>query len=400
MGWIYLHGEQMERTILHLDMDAFFAAVEQRDRPELKGQPVIVGGLSDRGVVSTASYEARTYGVHSAMPMFTARQLCPQAVFLSGNRRRYSHISRQIMHMLHAFSPVLEKASIDEAYMDLSGCERLLGPIPAVAADLKKRILSEHGLTCSIGVAPNKFLAKIASDLDKPDGLTVIRPEKVAAFMASLPVHKLPGVGAKTVEQLKGLGIRTCAEVCSCSQQFWEARWGTRGRALYHLAQGRDQAPVVAQRRPKSCGAEDTFDQDTAQREVIKIWLLKQSDEVGQALRRIPSKGRTITLKIKFNDFQTLTRNITLRRPTSCTQTIYEAACSLLDQLPLPRSVRLCGVSVSHFHSTPTQLSLLPDPELTSQNLDRAVDTITSKYGSKALVRASVLQLQTPKDPR
>lgn len=386
------------RIILHLDMDAFFASVEQVDQPELQGKPVIVGGISDRGVVSTASYEARRFGVHSAMSMAVARKLCPHAVFLSGRHRRYGQISRQIMHTLHRYSPVVEKASIDEAYMDLTGTERLLGPAPQVALEIKKQILSEHGLTCSIGLAPNKFLAKIASDLDKPDGLRVIPPDTVSEFMASLPVTSLPGVGAKTVARLKELGITLCAHISQYSPEFWEAKWGQRGRALYTLAQGIDHSSLVPRRTAKSCGAEDTFAKDTADRETIKAWLLQQSEEVGRALRRIKCQGRTVTLKIKFNDFQTITRNTTLTRPTSCTQTIYHTACSLLDKLSLSRSVRLCGISVSQFQPRQTQLSLFPEQNpAATRNLDRAVDAITEKYGQQALVRGAILDLKKNK---
>ncbi|MDZ7760207.1 MAG: DNA polymerase IV [Desulfovermiculus sp.] len=383
------------RIILHLDMDAFFASVEQVDHPELQGKPVVVGGLSDRGVVSTASYEARRFGIHSAMPMATARHLCPWAVFLSGNRRRYSQISRDIMHIMHDYSPVVEKASIDEAYMDLTGSERLLGPPREVAREIKGRILSDHGLTASMGLAPNKFLAKIASDLDKPDGLRIIPLETVAEFMAALPVAKLPGVGSKSLERLKELGVTLCGHISRYSLEFWEAKWGKRGRALYHLAQGMDDSPVVPRRRAKSCGAEDTFPQDTADRRVIKTWLLHQSEEVGRALRRINSQGRTVTLKIKFSDFQSVTRNATLNRPTDCTQTIFRTACTLLDGLSLSRSVRLCGVSVSQFERRQAQLSLfLEHNNESDRNLDRAADLITSKYGPQALVRGAVLDLK------
>ena len=382
------------RIILHLDMDAFFASVEQVDCPELQGKPVVVGGLSDRGVVSTASYEARRYGIHSAMPMATARHLCPRAVFLPGNRQRYAQISRDIMNILHDYSPVVEKASIDEAYMDLTGSERLLGPPREVAREIKRRIFSDHGLTASMGLAPNKFLAKIASDLDKPDGLRIIPGETVVDFMAALPVAKLPGVGNKTLQRLKELGITHCGQISRYSLDFWEAKWGKRGLALYYLAQGMDDAPVIPRRRAKSCGAEDTFPRDTADRGVIKTWLLHQSEEVGRALRRIEAQGRTVTLKIKFNDFQAVTRNATLARPTDCTRTIYRTACSLLDRLSLSRSVRLCGVSVSQFERPQAQLSLFPEQnKATEGKLDRAADVITSKYGPQALVRGAVLDL-------
>jgi len=397
---LYKVMDAAPRIILHLDMDAFFASVEQMDDPSLRGKPVVVGGLSDRGVVSTASYEARQFGVHSAMPMATARNLCPHAVFLSGRRRRYSQISAQIMAMLQDYSPVVEKASIDEAYMDLTGCERLLGPARDIAEKIKAGIYRQHGLTCSVGLAPNKFLAKIASDLDKPDGLRIIHVDSVQEFMAALPVAKLPGVGTKTVSRLHELGIRFCAQISQYSLEFWEAKWGKRGKELYFLAQGHDQAPVVPRRQAKSCGAEDTFAQDTADREVIKAWLLEQSQEVGTALRQIKRKGRTVTLKIKFSDFQSITRNRTLTKPTDNTQLIYQTACALLEELHLPRSVRLCGVSVSHFQNRQSQLSLFPEMDsLQDQRLDQAMDAITAKFGDRALVRGDVLTLQQTENP-
>jgi DNA polymerase-4 len=297
----------------------------------------------------------------------------------------------------------VEKASIDEAYMDLTGCERLLGPAEDIARSIKDRIFHQHELTCSIGLAPNKFLAKIGSDLDKPDGLRVIPPASVPEFMASLPVSKLPGVGAKTVARLHELGISTCGQISQFSLEFWEAKWGKRGRALFYLAQGQDDGQVVPRRKAKSCGAEDTFARDTADRETIKTWLLEQSEEVGRSLRKIKSRGRTVTLKIKFNDFQTVTRNRTLAQPTDCTQVIYRTVCGLLDEMRLSKSVRLCGVSVSQFQARQSQLSLFPEQNSPrDRNLDQAVDTITAKFGNRALVRGAVLSLQTrePSEPK
>ena len=377
-----------ERVIAHLDMDAFFASVEQVDHPELRGKPVIVGGTSDRGVVSAASYEARKFGVRSAMPAVTARRLCPEGVFVKGRMSRYVHISRQVMLILKQYAPVVEKASIDEAYMDFSGTQRLLGPTSEVCATIKAEIADRFSLTSSIGIAPNKFLAKIASDWKKPDGLFVITENEAARFLEVLPVSKIPGVGSRTMELLKKYRVKTAGDICRFSSEFWEERLGQRGLDLFARAHGRHDAPVTASRTPKSCGSENTFARDITHVSDLQAWILHQSEEVGFHLRRIGVKGKTVTLKVKFNDFTTITRRTTMARPTQTTKTIYETATHLLSQIRISKGVRLTGVSVSHFSTGPEQLTFFHDADQARQKeLDKAMDRIKLRFGSRSIQR-------------
>jgi len=380
----------MVRRILHVDMDAFYAAVEQADHPELAGKPVIVGG-SNRGVVTAASYEARKFGVRSAMPIFEARRLCPQAVFMPVNMQRYREVSRQIMDIIGQLSPLVEQISIDEATIDITGTENLYGSPAELAATIKQRIRAETALTCSIGIAPNKFLAKIASDLNKPDGLTIIDDKDVQEFLRVLPVAKVPGIGRATLQTMKALGVVVAADVLRFTRDFWVKRLGKFGERLYERAQGIDQTPVVPHSTAKSCSAEDTFPQDTMDLDELRKWLLTQADEVGRELRSEGLAGKTIVLKIKFSDFRTLTRSRTLPEPTNCTQTIYQVANQLLEGLKIASKVRLTGVGVSNLSAGERQLKLFHDPSLERQKkLDQAMDRIVDRYGAKAIRRGRV----------
>ncbi|MCF8105370.1 MAG: DNA polymerase IV [Desulfohalobiaceae bacterium] len=380
------------RLIAHLDMDAFFASVEQLDNPRLRGKPVIVGGISDRGVVSAASYEARVYGIKSALPVVTARRFCPHGVFLRGRMSRYKEISDRIMDLLRDYSPLVEPISIDEAYLDLTGTKRLFGPAREVCLRIKERIQTEEGLTASIGLAPNKFLAKIASDWDKPDGLTLIAPDQVREFLNRLPVGKIPGVGGRTQAVLREIGIETAGEVPGLPLEFWERKLGKKGLDLFHKGLGLDDSPVRTVRKRKSCGAENTFSRDLTSLEQIKIGLLQQSERAGQHLRRLGCKGKTVSLKIKFDDFKVITRSCTLEKPTSTTKVIFQTACRLLLEVNLQKPVRLTGVSVSNFENSPRQLELLPDPELGKQEeLDRVMDLIRDRFGERGLKRGALL---------
>ena len=389
------------RVIMHLDMDAFFASVEQVDQPELQGKPVIVGGSRDRGVVAAASYEARRYGIHSAMPMYTASRLCPQGIFLRGRRGRYSEISRRIMHLLRDYSPLMEPASIDEAYVDLTGTEKLFGPPRRIAEAAKQRIFAEHGLTCSIGLAPNKFVAKIASAWNKPDGITEVPEDQVLSFLQELPLSKLPGVGHKTLVRLQRFNMHCVGDIRRFPAHFWEERLGRLGAVLVQRAWGVDHSPVLPASKRKSCGAENTFARDLSDQGELRPWILAQSEEVGESLRRKGLQGRTVTLKLKFNDFRVLTKSETLAEATDATRTIFEAAWGLLEQTELRSPVRLTGVSVSSFSSPARRLSLFPEQEEERRNrqrLDRAVDAIRKKFGSGALQRASLYHLQQSDD--
>lgn len=398
---------RMQRWIMHIDMDAFYASVEQLDDPSLKGKPVIVGGAL-RGVVSAASYEARKFGVHSAMPMFKAKRLCPHGVYVRGRMERYAEVSREIMAILANFSPVLEKASVDEAYIDATGLERLFGPVEDMARALKTAVRDGTGLTCSVGIAPVKFLAKIASDLDKPDGLSILRYEDVPGFLKTLPVGKIPGVGGKTLDQLSALGIRMAGDMARYPKDFWLRRFGKTGGILYERGQGIDPRPVEPFLEPKSESAENTFPEDTRDREELKSWLLRQSERVGSSLRKQKLSGRTITLKVKYADFTGVTRARTLDEPTNVTRVIYEQAVSLLEELNPTEKLRLIGVGVSHFREKDAgprvkQLSFLDagldtgtslredeGPKLDREKeaaLDAALDALRDKFGKDAVTR-------------
>jgi DNA polymerase-4 len=381
----------VERTILHIDMDAFFAAIEVLDHPEFKGKPVIVGGTTNRGVVSTASYEARSCGIHSAMPMFQAREKCPAGIFLKVNMLRYKEVSGKIMRILEDFTPLVETVSIDEAYLDITGMEDLLGDPERIARRIKERIYDETQLTCSTGIAPNKFLAKVASDLHKPDGLTIIQADRVDAFLAALPVEKIPGVGERTVESLKCYGIKKAGDIKALSEDQLVNRFGKFGLRLHRLSQGRDPSPVVPSREMKSISAEETLPCDTYDLKVLSKKLREHADEVAESLRRHGRKGKTVTIKIKFSDFTSLTRGKTISHATDISQVILLTGRRLLEDHPLKKKVRLIGLEVSNLSegSGDAQMSLF-SPGLDEEregNLDKAIDEIRGKYGRKVITR-------------
>jgi DNA polymerase-4 len=339
----------MQRWIMHIDMDAFYASVEQMDNPDLRGKPVIVGGASMRGVVSTSSYEARTFGVRSAMPIFQAKRLCPRGIFIKGRMWRYKEVSLQVMAVLDSFSPLVEQAFVDEAYIDAGGLTRVFGPVEDMAGALKNAVREQTGLTCFIGLAPVKFLAKIASDMNKPNGLTIIYPEDMPALLAKLPVERIPGIGRKTMSELKRLGITYAADVTRYPKDFWERRFGKAGHALYESAQGIDERAITPFEPPKSESAENTFETDTLDREYLVTWLLRQAECIGRNLRKQKLAGRTITLKVKYADFTNVTRARTLDCPTNLTRVIFDTAVELLEELNPARKLRLIGIGVSHF---------------------------------------------------
>jgi len=381
----------MSRTILHMDMDAFFAAVEQADNPALKGKPVIVGGAK-RGVVSTASYEARKYGVRSAMPIFEAKRRCPQGIFLPVRMDRYQEVSQKMMAVLEAVSPLVEQVSIDEAFVDLTGTERLHGDATQAALKIKERIYAEACLTCSIGIAPNKFLAKIASDMQKPDGLTIV-PEEVQSFLKDLPVGKLPGVGPKSEEALRGLGIRIVSDILSFPPGVLERKFGKYGLRLVELAQGIDDSPVIPCGPAKSMGSEDTLPEDTTNINILKKQLLSQAEEAGERLRRHGLKGRTIILKLKHSDFTLVTRSHSLKEATCATKIIYDTAVMLLERYSMKMPVRLIGLAVSNFGGG-RQYSLFPGMEKEMEKLERvdhAIDRIRGKLGPGIIKRGRSL---------
>lgn len=401
-----------QRWIMHLDMDAFFASIEELDNPEYKGKPLIIGG-GTRGVVSTASYEARKYGVRSAMAMSEARRLCPQGLFVLPRMARYAEMSRMVSQVLRDFSPHIEAASIDEAYLDATGLERLFGPVDAMGMQLKAAVKEgTGGLTCSVGIAPVKFLAKISSEVRKPDGLFWLKPEDVPDFLAKLEVGRIPFVGKKFVASLHSLGVKTCADVMRYPAEFWERRFGKQGIALFERAQGLDTRGIVPYSAPKSESAEITLETDTYDLDFLRTCLLRHAERIGQSLRRHGLAGRTVTLKVKYADFHQITRQMSLPERTASTETIYEAACNLLAALVLENKVRLIGVGVSGFEDgKPRQLSLLdmlspqsvskeskedrhtqnrPEIEARRKKLDSTLDTLRERYGGAAVVRGKL----------
>ena len=387
-----------QRWIMHMDMDAFFASIEQLDDPSLKGKPIIVGG-EHRGVVSTCSYEARKFGVHSAMPIAEARRRCPHGVYIRPRMRRYAEVSGIVRETLSRFSPLVEMASVDEAYLDATGLERLFGPVEELGFQLKAAVReATGGLTCSVGIAPVKFLAKISSEQRKPDGLFLLRPEDVPGFLENLPVRAVPGVGKHFAADLAQLGVKTCGEAARYSEDFWKRKFGKAGTALWQRAQGIDLREVVPWTPPKSESAEVTLDEDTRDRDILRTWLLRHAERVGASLRRHGLAGRTVTLKIKYADFRQITRQVTLSSRVNSTKTIYDTACAILAGLELADRVRLIGVGVSGFEAGgPSQLSLMPEPkpeveEKRHGRLDKAVDALRARYGRDAVVRGRLFE--------
>lgn len=382
--------------ILHVDMDAFYASVEERDRPELIGRPVIVGGDPQRrGVVSAANYEARKFGVHSAMAATTARRKCPQGVFLPPRISYYAQVSTQIRQIFDRYTPLVEPLSLDEAFLDVTGSEGLFGPTEAIGRRIKQEIRHELHLVASVGVAPNKFLAKVASDLGKPDGFVVVPPDRIQEFLDPLPVGRLWGVGQVSNRMLDKLGIRTIAQLRRLPVEFLRDYFGSSGEHLWQLAHGIDDRAVVPDQEAKSISHETTFAVDVDDREILRAWLLELTEQVAQRVRRHKRRGRTVQLKVRFADFRTITRSQTLPEPTDVTSELWQAAVDLFDKrLPpdhLP--VRLLGMGVSGFdRSGHKQLQLFDEEEGRRQGrLDSVTDQIRARFGPSAIGRAGGL---------
>ena len=377
-------------------MDAFFASIEQLDNSRLKGKSVIVGG-STRGVVSTASYEARAFGVRSAMPIFEAKRLCPNGIYLPVRMSRYREVSDKVMSVVEEFSPLVERVSIDEAFLEISGTEKLHGTPEDVGFKIKRRIKEDTSLTCSIGIAPNKFLAKIASDINKPDGLTIITEHKVQKFLSNLPVGKLPGVGDKTLKELKKLGIRFASDILKYPEEAFKKRFGKFGQRLIELAEGIDESPVSPYTEAKSISSEDTLPEDTNNVEVLKRWLMSQAEVVGRRLRKANLKGRTITLKLKYSDFRSVSRSRTLNMPSNATKTIFDTASALLENYGRPAKVRLIGVGVSNFEEPTIQYQLFDNRDIAEkkfQKVDQAIDQLTDKFGISIIKRGTAVDIK------
>jgi DNA polymerase-4 len=382
--------------ILHVDMDAFYASVEERDRPQLAGQPVIVGGTPQgRGVVAAANYVVRKFGVHSAMPTARALQLCPEAIVLPPRMDYYAEVSRQIRQIFDRYTPLVEPLSLDEAFLDVRGSEKLFGPAPGIGRRIKQDIKRELRLVASVGVAPNKFLAKIASDLQKPDGFLIVEPGRVQEFLDPLPIGRLWGVGRAAEGVLERLGVRTIGQLRAEPVELVRQHFGKAGDHLWELAHGVDERPVVPDREAKSISHETTFATDIEDLEVLRAWLLELTEQVARRLRRHQLRGRTVQLKLRFADFCTITRSRTLAQATNVTMELWRAADELLIQR-LPRrqlEVRLLGMGVSGFDGSGQQQRMLFDEEghQKQTQLDAVTDQIREQYGPAGLGRASTM---------
>lgn len=380
----------MLRWIMHVDMDAFFASVEQLDNPDLRGKPVIVGGQSCRGVVSTCSYEARRYGVHSAMSMAEARKLCPHGEYVPVRMRRYQEVSQKIMSIFHDFTPLVEQLSIDEAFLDVSGMEKLYhNNTEEIGWLIKKRIAAETGLTASVGLAPNKFLAKMASDLQKPDGFTIIRHAEAAKFIADFPVTKIFGIGKMAEKSLLQYGIATIGQLAAAENNVLKNVFGKNADSVHRLAQGIDERPVVTESVPKSIGRETTFTQDLFTEEQCRRELLKLSGQTGFRLRSKGYSGHTLTLKVKFTDFRIVTRSITSETDICCDEEIYTLAVKLLHEVDLKKGIRLLGVTVSNLSEGDCgTLGFEEDKKQIQRN--EAVDALKKRFGENIIKRGSI----------
>jgi len=404
-------------TILHVDLDAFYASVEQLHDPSLRGKPVVVGGTGPRGVVCAASYEARVFGVHSAMPTAHARKLCPQAVYLAPRFDAYGEASRAVHDVFASFTPLIEPIALDEAFLDVAGAQQLFGPPRAIAVAIRAQVKETTGLTASVGAATNKLLAKLASDAAKPDGLLVVEPGTELAFLHPLPVQRLWGVGPATFRRLERFGVATVGDLALVPvESLVDALGPSAGHHLHNLAWARDTRAVEAGRAVKSVGQEETFAHDIREREQLRRETLRLADRVASRLREHDLAGRTITLKVRYSDFSTITRSATLPAATNVTNALTRVALALLANVEVRGGVRLLGVSMKNFSAEHVEQASLFDPSRTDHNanadiavadvdsadlaradldsadIDRAVDEIRKRYGEGAVGRAALLE--------
>ncbi|MFU8849874.1 DNA polymerase IV [Micromonospora sp. SL1-18] len=386
--------------ILHADMDAFFASVEVRRRPELRGRPVVVGGIGPRGVVSSASYEARRYGVRSAMPTARARALCPDAVYLPPDFAQYSAASRAVMQIFRDVTPLVEPLSLDEAFLDVAGAGRLFGPPSRIARLIRRRVVEEQGLTCSVGVAPSKFVAKLGSTRAKPDGLLVVPAARVLEFLHPLPVAALWGVGERSAEALRRLGLNTVGELAEAPAGLLRRAVGeTAATHLHELAWGRDPRRVSPEQVEKSIGAEVTFDTDVTDPTQIRRALLALAEKVGARLRASGQVGRTVSLKVRLADFRTVNRSRTLAVPTDTAREMFDTAWVLWAALAPDEPVRLVGVRLEGLaaaEETPRQLTL-GAPERGWREAEAAADAAAARFGRSVIGPASLLATRDPR---
>ena len=382
-----------QRAIIHIDLDAFFVAVECLDDPSLVGKPVIVGGRPEvRGVVASASYEARRFGVRSAMPTAEALRRCPQLIVISGHRTRYEEMSDRVMAILGDYTPLLEPISIDEAFLDVTGTEAHYGPTAQLARTLQDRIEAELKLSASLGVATNKLLAKVASDFRKPHGITVVPPGTEAAFLAPLPIRKLWGVGEVMARDLAGLNVTTVGDLAQVPREELIARFGAAaGDGLFRSSHGVDDSPVTPEHEAKSISREETFAHDIRDADALRRELLRLSDEVAWRLRKHNLQARTVNLKLRYGDFSTLTRQATPADPVDSGPVIYSHVLALFEKTWDRRPLRLVGVGASNLVQPGRQLRLFEQEDRRQAQLDAALDHIRARYGARAIRRASLL---------
>ena len=386
----------MIRCIFHIDLDAFFVSVEQALDPGLRGKPVVVGGRPDRrGVVASASYEARAFGIRAGMPLAKAYRLCPQAIFLQGSFSRYRDASARFMTILADFSPCLEPVGLDEAYLDVTGCE-LYGSPRQLALSIKERVKKELNLIASVGIASCKVVAKIASDLGKPDGLVEVASGQEKGFLAPLPVAKLPGVGRKTEQALRAMGITSIGQLAALPPELVKSRFGAAGMMIHHYASGVDNREVEPPGEAKSISRETTFAQDTLDRGFLQATLRYLCERVGAELRHQNKQARSITLKLRYADFETITRRLSSKEATDADEVIFAGAARLLDRALAGKRelVRLLGVEVSNLVSDGKQLYLLDSTSQRLEHLDKAIDRIRRKYGFTSIQTGRTLALK------
>ena len=377
------------RTILHVDMDAFFAAIEQRDFPQLRGKPILVGGRGNRGVVSTASYEARPFGCRSAMPMSQAKRLCPQAIVLPVRGKVYRAVSQQVFAIFERYTDQIQPISIDEAFLDVTGCLRLFGTGEEIAARIRRDIFAETQLTGSVGVAPNKFLAKLASDLEKPDGLTVITPQTIDAILSPLPLSRVWGIGPKAAKRLAGMGLKTIGDLRRMDEPWFTTHFGSWGNRVQQLIFGIDNRPVECDGQAKSIGQEQTFGIDVIEKDYIRDVLLEQAESVGMRVRRHKLYASGVTVKIRFGHFQTITRSAKLPNSTNRTMMLYRTARSLFDGWADKefQPVRLIGLQTTGFVHEAQMGLFHHEADERQSRVDSAVDAIKSRYGNESIHR-------------
>ncbi len=386
----------MTRKILHVDMDAFFARVEKVDRPELRGEAVVVGGQSERGVVSTACYRARQHGIHSAMPMRQARQLCPQAEFLPVRGERYKKVSKNLLQIMRSYTPQVEPVSLDEAYLDVSGVLHRYNSAYQLGQQIKEEINEQTHLTCSVGIGPNKMIAKLASEDCKPDGLQEVEEKEKDNFLLRLPLGAIPGIGEKTGEKLQNIGIDSIRKLREAEVSHLKQELGIRGIILQKRVLGEDPTPVKTAEETKSISNEETYSEDLEERSKIKKLLFRLTEKVGRRLRDKKLEAKTVEIKVRRGDFTTLTRSYTGRRHTDVTERLCKAMAALFDEVKIDeRGVRLLGVGVSNLRPADSQEELFEaSDEQRKARLNELMDNLNEEYGDQTIVRGGTIIAQ------